>query len=143
MAEQTHVLPASIRNGLKYLNNQAAQSIQKRFQQQIEDERQLAHTRKELIVGVFAARLGFTPQYEPKMEGQTPDWLFLDESTSGVDEKLEARLYAVLARRLPGTTIVSCGHRGSLARLHQRHLEMDREDDHVTVRDVAKLAAAD
>jgi ABC-type uncharacterized transport system fused permease/ATPase subunit len=27
-----------------------------------------------------------------------PDWLFLDESTSAVDEKLEAELYAVLAR---------------------------------------------
>jgi hypothetical protein len=32
----------------------------------------------ELIPGVFAARMGFTPQYEPKMEGQTPDWRFLD-----------------------------------------------------------------
>ena len=53
-----------------------------------------------------------------------PDWLFLDESTSAVDEKLEAELYAVLARRLPKTTIMSIGHRSAVVRLHQRHLEM-------------------
>lgn len=53
-----------------------------------------------------------------------PDWLFLDESTSAVDEKLEAELYAVLARQLPKTTIMSIGHRSAVVRLHQRHLEM-------------------
>ena len=45
-----------------------------------------------------------------------PDWLLLDESTSAVEEKLEAELYAVLAQRLPNTTIVSIGHRSSLTR---------------------------
>ena len=53
-----------------------------------------------------------------------PDWLFLDESTSAVDETLEAEIYAVLARRLPKTTIVSIGHRSTLGGLHHRHLEM-------------------
>ncbi len=70
-----------------------------------------------------------------------PSWLFLDESTSAVEEKLEANLYAVLAKLLPNTTIVSIGHRSTLHGLHQRHLEMVPEDDHFTVRDAPKAAA--
>jgi vitamin B12/bleomycin/antimicrobial peptide transport system ATP-binding/permease protein len=67
-----------------------------------------------------------------------PDWLLLDESTSAVEEKVEADLYAMLAQRLPNTTIVSIGHRSTLAHLHQRHLEMTPEGDHFTLRDAAK-----
>jgi vitamin B12/bleomycin/antimicrobial peptide transport system ATP-binding/permease protein len=72
-----------------------------------------------------------------------PDWLFLDESTSAVDEKLEAELYATLARRLPKTTIMSIGHRSAVVRLHQRHLEMRPEGDHFTVGDSAEMVAAE
>ena len=72
-----------------------------------------------------------------------PDWLLLDESTSAVEEKLEAELYAVLAQRLPNTTIVSIGHRSTLTPLHQRHLEMTPEGDHYTLRDAAKAEAAE
>jgi vitamin B12/bleomycin/antimicrobial peptide transport system ATP-binding/permease protein len=72
-----------------------------------------------------------------------PDWLFLDESTSAVDEKLEAKLYAVVARRLPKTTLVSIGHRSSLVGIHSRHLEMSPMGDHFTLRDVSKALAAD
>jgi putative ATP-binding cassette transporter len=66
-----------------------------------------------------------------------PDWLLLDESTSAVEEKLEAELYAVLAQRLPNTTIVSIGHRSTLTPLHKRHLEMTQDGDHFTLRDAA------
>ena len=72
-----------------------------------------------------------------------PDWLLLDESTSAVEEKLEAELYAVLAQRLPKTTIVSIGHRSTLTALHRRHLEMTPQGDHFTLRDVANVAAAE
>jgi len=72
-----------------------------------------------------------------------PDWLLLDESTSAVEEKLEAQLYAVLARRLPNTTIISIGHRSTLIPLHRRHLEMTPEGDHYTLRDAAKAEAAE
>jgi vitamin B12/bleomycin/antimicrobial peptide transport system ATP-binding/permease protein len=71
-----------------------------------------------------------------------PDWLFLDEATSAVEEKLEADLYAVIARRLPNTTVVSIGHRSTLLALHRRHLEVSREEDIFTLRDAAKAAAA-
>jgi putative ATP-binding cassette transporter len=70
-----------------------------------------------------------------------PNWLLLDESTSAVEEDLEAELYAVLARRLPKTTVISIGHRSTLAELHQRHLEMTPEGDHFTLRDAVKVAA--
>jgi putative ATP-binding cassette transporter len=71
-----------------------------------------------------------------------PDWLFLDEATSAVEEKLEADLYATLTQRLPRTTIVSIGHRSSLLALHHRHLAMIPGDNRFALRDVAKTAAA-
>jgi putative ATP-binding cassette transporter len=71
-----------------------------------------------------------------------PDWLFLDESTSAVEEKLEAELYAVLARRLPNTTVVSIGHRSSVLALHRRRLEMSSENGHFTLREAEKLTVA-
>lgn len=69
-----------------------------------------------------------------------PDWLFLDELTSAVEEALEADLYAELAERLPKMTIVSIGHRSTVVALHQRHLEMTSVNDHFMVRDVAKAS---
>ena len=70
-----------------------------------------------------------------------PDWLFLDESTSALDEKLEADLYRILAERLPKTTVISIGHRSTLAAFHRRGLELTPEGDHFAPRDVAKVAA--
>jgi hypothetical protein len=78
MAQQRLALPANIRNGLKYLSGSGAQTFLKKFRKQSKDRRQVAHTMIELIPGVFGARMGFAPEYEPKMEGQTPDWLFFD-----------------------------------------------------------------
>ncbi len=72
-----------------------------------------------------------------------PDWLFLDESTSAVDEKLEAELYAMLARKLPQTTIVSIAHRSTVVPLHRRHLEMSPANGHFTLREAAPVVAAD
>ncbi|MGZ8218572.1 ABC transporter ATP-binding protein/permease [Methylomagnum sp.] len=55
-----------------------------------------------------------------------PDWLFLDEATSAIDEAGEAKLYALLAERLADTAIVSIGHRASLRRFHGRELRFER-----------------
>ena len=49
-----------------------------KFDQQRGDERQSVHTQKELVAGIFGARMGFMPEYEPQMIGKTPDWRFLD-----------------------------------------------------------------
>jgi putative ATP-binding cassette transporter len=53
---------------------------------------------------------------------QKPEWLFLDEATSAVDETTEARLYRLVRERLPGTTIFSVGHRATLRSFHTRQL---------------------
>jgi vitamin B12/bleomycin/antimicrobial peptide transport system ATP-binding/permease protein len=51
-----------------------------------------------------------------------PDWLFLDEATASLPEDAQDALYKLLQDKLPGTTLVSIGHRASLARFHQRRL---------------------
>jgi putative ATP-binding cassette transporter len=53
---------------------------------------------------------------------QKPDWLFLDEATSAVDEESETLLYSLVRDRLPATTVVSVGHRSSLRPFHARRL---------------------
>jgi putative ATP-binding cassette transporter len=53
---------------------------------------------------------------------QKPDWLFLDEATSAVDEAAEARLYRLVRERLAGTTVFSVGHRATLRPFHSRQL---------------------
>jgi putative ATP-binding cassette transporter len=53
---------------------------------------------------------------------QKPDWLFLDEATSAVDEATEARLYRLVRERLAGTSVFSVGHRGTLRAFHARQL---------------------
>jgi putative ATP-binding cassette transporter len=53
---------------------------------------------------------------------QKPDWLFLDEATSAVDEATEARLYRLIRERLAGTTVFSVGHRATLRSFHSRQL---------------------
>jgi len=64
-----------------------------------------------------------------------PDFLFLDEATASLDEPAEAALYQLLQRALPRATIVSIGHRSTLAAFHQRRLAFTREGDHFVVRE--------
>lgn len=58
-----------------------------------------------------------------------PDWLFLDESTAALDEKSEAGIYRMLRETLPGTTIVSIGHRSTLHALHDGRIDMQPAND--------------
>ncbi len=51
-----------------------------------------------------------------------PDWLFLDEATSALPEADQASLYRLLKERLAKTTLVSIGHRESLAQYHDKRL---------------------
>jgi len=54
-----------------------------------------------------------------------PDWLYLDEATSAMDEEDEATLYQALIDELPGVTLLSIGHRSSLKRFHRRHVRIE------------------
>jgi len=66
-----------------------------------------------------------------------PDWLFLDEATSALDETAEEMLYRTLKRQLPETTLVSIGHRTSLARFHDRHLAIVRDGERARLEETA------
>jgi putative ATP-binding cassette transporter len=54
-----------------------------------------------------------------------PQWLYMDEATSAMDEEDEATLYQALIDQLPGLSIVSVGHRSSLKRFHPRHVRIE------------------
>ncbi len=58
-----------------------------------------------------------------------PDWLLLDEATSALDEQGQLDIYRLIEERLPGTTVVSIGHRSSLVPLHQRFLRLVGAED--------------
>ena len=51
-----------------------------------------------------------------------PDWLFLDEATASLPDDAQDALYRLLKHRLKTTTVVSIGHRESLAEHHSRRL---------------------
>jgi putative ATP-binding cassette transporter len=53
-----------------------------------------------------------------------PDWLFLDEATAALDEPTEEAIYGMLRERMPDTTVVSIGHRSTLAAFHDRRIEL-------------------
>jgi putative ATP-binding cassette transporter len=74
---------------------------------------------------------------------QAPDYLLLDEATASLDEPAEAALYRLLGERLGAATIVSIGHRSTLAAFHRRGLALVRDGDIHRVREVALAAAAE
>jgi putative ATP-binding cassette transporter len=74
---------------------------------------------------------------------QAPDFLFLDEATASLDEPSEALLYRLLQERLPRTTVVSIGHRSTLAAFHRRRLTLERDGVRYRVRETALQPAAE
>ncbi len=53
-----------------------------------------------------------------------PAWVFLDESTSALDETREREMYQLIARELPAAGVVSVGHRSTLYALHDRLMQL-------------------
>jgi len=109
------------------------------------------------LMGAFIERLDEEDNWGQRLSGgeqqrlavarallARPDWLFLDEATSALDEPTEAALYRLLADNLPGTTVVSIGHRSTLAAFHQRRVVMEkRADGASTPVEQAKTGAAE
>ncbi len=54
-----------------------------------------------------------------------PQWLFLDEASSALDEATEAELYRLLKERLPEATIVSIAHKSTVDVFHDRRVIID------------------
>ena len=53
-----------------------------------------------------------------------PDVVFLDETTSALDEPTEQLLYQTIKTRLPNMIILSIGHRGTLHQFHNKQLSL-------------------
>ena len=67
-----------------------------------------------------------------------PDYLLLDEASASLDEPSEAAVYTLLHERLPNATIVSIGHRSTLAAFHKRRLTLDaRRASAIVVKEAA------
>ncbi|HLG82801.1 MAG TPA: ABC transporter ATP-binding protein/permease [Bradyrhizobium sp.] len=64
-----------------------------------------------------------------------PQYLFLDEATASLDEPSEAKLYRLLQDRLPATTIVSIGHRSTLAAFHTSRVALSRDGNVFSLQD--------
>jgi putative ATP-binding cassette transporter len=91
----------------------------------------------EVGLGIFASRLKEIDNWTLRLSGGeqqrlalarvlivAPDWLFLDEAMSAIEEERIATLFAVLREHLPGTQIISVTHQKTVAALHPRRAEI-------------------
>lgn len=94
---------------------------------------------EECRLGIFTKRLhDIAPWSEQLSPGEQqriafariflhkPDWVFMDESTSMLDLATEDYLYQLVRTQLPNTSIVSVGHRSSLAEYHNHVIDMEK-----------------
>jgi putative ATP-binding cassette transporter len=103
------------------------------------DDSELIAALRDCRLPLLAARLDESQHWTQLLSGgeqqriafarallQKPEWIFMDEASSALDEATEAALYALLRERLPGSAIISIGHRSGLRRLHDRCIEIVR-----------------
>jgi vitamin B12/bleomycin/antimicrobial peptide transport system ATP-binding/permease protein len=65
-----------------------------------------------------------------------PDWLFLDEASTALDEPTEADLYRMLEQRLPGTTLISIAHDTRVVAFHDARIIIDPRRGRATLAEV-------
>jgi hypothetical protein len=97
--DEEKTVQACVGRALTYPSAQDQAAFRKKFREQCEDEHQVMHTFRELLAGTFMAQQGFTPRYEPEIDGLTPDWQFQREEGCSfvadvlnfhIDRKIEA-----------------------------------------------------
>ena len=54
-----------------------------------------------------------------------PDWLFLDEASSALDEATEADCSRALKRHLPHATLISIAHKPGVLSIHDARISID------------------
>lgn len=69
-----------------------------------------------------------------------PEWLFLDEASSALDEATEVEMYRLIGERLPGVTVISIAHKPSVVRFHDRRLTIDPVSRRASVGELAAAA---
>lgn len=99
--DDEHNVQPSIERALSYLSERDQIVFRKKLKEQSEDEHQVMHTFRELLVGVFLAQQGYTPCYEPRLDGLTPDWQFQHDGRNEciadvvnfhIEQKIEAQI---------------------------------------------------
>ena len=93
-------------------------------------------------LGAFAERLDSTELWSNVLSGgerqrvgfarallMKPDYLFLDEASSALDQRAELALHKLVTERLPNAAIVSIAHRNGLDAFHNRYAEMQQGAD--------------
>jgi putative ATP-binding cassette transporter len=55
-----------------------------------------------------------------------PDFLFIDEGTSALDDQSETKVYRTLVEKLPNAALISVAHRESVAPFHQQLLRIEQ-----------------
>ena len=65
---------------------------------------------------------------------QRPHWVFMDEATSALDEAGQANVMRLLAEELPGTAVISIGHRPGLEAFHTRELILEPGEEGAQLR---------
>lgn len=93
-------------------------------------------------IPMLAARIGESAHWSQLLSGGEqqrvalarifllkPDWLFLDEATSAMDEAAEHAFYLSLRATLPNVSFLTIAHRSTLRALHARHFRVLTHDD--------------
>ena len=102
------------------------------------DDARLQDALRQVNLGHLAGKLGETADWSrilsigeqqrvafARVLVNQPKVVFLDEATSATDEGLEHALYTLLRARLPGSVLVSVGHRSTLDTFHSHRLTLD------------------
>lgn len=58
-----------------------------------------------------------------------PELIFLDETTSALDEPTEAKLYREVRQALPRSIIISVGHRCTLQQFHNKFIQLSHRNE--------------
>jgi hypothetical protein len=67
-------IDAAIKRCFAYLSAQEVQAFTRKFREQLQDERQVMHTFRELLLGAYLGSRGLRICHEPNVRGRTPDW---------------------------------------------------------------------
>ena len=105
------------------------QSEQRSRLVQLLDQLQLGHLRDQLDVQADWSRILSIGEQQrlafARVLLNQPQMVFLDESTSAMDEDLEDVIYQLLRSELPDCILFSVGHRNTLDRFHSYALALD------------------
>jgi putative ATP-binding cassette transporter len=103
----------------KFQDEQVAESLGAVGLSHIKADLQKTENWAQVLSGGEQQRLAFARALLNK-----PDWLFLDEATASLPDEDQETLYRLLKEKLPSTTLVSIGHRSSLAQFHRNRLSL-------------------